>query len=520
MKEKMFKLSPLAVLLVVSAVFTGRRDLGADELFYRGDVDLNGDVDLSDAVYLFNYLFLGGSAPGCDDGADATDDGALDLTDGIFILNFLFLGGNELPPPSPFTTCPGPDPTEDALGCDDGREAGEHPPTAELRVVSAFAPGVRQRGRALVERNEAGEFVVAEGTAFAVMVEARRNELTRAPFAFAAVAGADPSSLAVRCDADLGDPAAGGIAAGTNLASRFATEVETWSDRIYLLDHVTMRVGGAAPWSPAPGVYRFTAVVTDQSCSSSAVVETVLRVEPSRVPELFAWVEEGAAVSGAAAQHEAGSGNARVTPGESAYLVIEATSNPRGGPAVDASSLSVLADPPFPAGADLSSRFIPVAGQAGRYSMRLVGSRLPTVGNTELEISIGTASNSVSRTISYILESRVDYAEVIQPVWTRNCTGCHEEPGPERGLVLVDPDPESTRRNIVNVYAAGPEFDSISPRHIRPYLPGRSYLWRKLRGTQLRGGALGEGERMPLNGGYLGAADMHLIESWIRQGAN
>ena len=287
MKEKMYKLSPLTVLLVVSVVFTGRRDLGADELFYRGDVDLNGDVDLSDAVYLFNYLFLGGSAPGCDDGADATDDGALDLTDGIFILNFLFLGGNELPPPSPFTSCPGPDPTEDELGCDDGREAGEHPPTAELRVISAFAPGIRQRGRVLVARNELGEFVVAEGTAFAVMVEARRNELTRAPFAFDTAAGADHSSLAVRCDADLGDPAAGGIAAGTNLASWFATEVETWSDRIYLLDHVTMRVGGTAPWSPAPGVYRFTAVVTDQSCSSSAVVETVLRVEPSRAPELY-----------------------------------------------------------------------------------------------------------------------------------------------------------------------------------------------------------------------------------------
>ena len=84
---------------------------------------------------------------------------------------------------------------------------------------------------------------------------------------------------------------------------------------------------------------------------------------------------------------------------------------------------------------------------------------------------------------------------MIQPIWTRNCTGCHEEPGPERGRVLVDPDPESARRNIVNVYAAGPEFDSISPRHIRPYLPGRSYLWRKLRGTQLRGGALGEGRQ-------------------------
>ena len=520
MIAKPLKPTITAGLRLVVGIFSMAGSAGGTELFYRGDADLNGDVDLSDAVYLFNYLFLGGSAPGCEDGADATDDGVLDLTDGIFILNFLFLGGNELPPPSPFTTCPGPDPTEDGLGCEDGQEGGEHPPVAELLVTSANAPGVRQRSRALVELNGQGEFVVPEGTAFAIMVVARRNELTRSPFAFDAAVGADSSSLDVRCEADLGDPSVGGIAAGTNLAPWFLTEVELWSDRIYLLDHVTMRVGGDAAWSPEPGVYRLTAMVTDQSCSTSPVAEAVLRVESSQAPEISAWIEDGDTVTGEVVQNETGSGNARVRPGESSYLVIEATSNPHGGPAVDAGSLSVLADPPFPAGADLSSRFSPVAGQAGRYSMRLVGSRLPAVGNTGLEISFGTSSNNVSRTISRVLESRTDYADVIQPIWTINCTGCHEEPDPNRGLVLVDSDPETTRRNIVSVYAAGPEFDSIAPRHIRPYLPAYSYLWRKLRGTHLGGSVLGEGERMPLDGGYLGSADMHLIKSWILQGAN
>ena len=508
-----------AALLCAAHIFVGAPSAGAGELFYRGDVDLNGDVDLSDAVFLFNYLFLGGAEPGCEDGADASDDGDLDLTDGIYILNFLFLGGNELPPPSPFSTCPGPDPTEDGLGCEAGQEGGEHPPTAELLVASAHAPGVRQRSRAVLQMNEAGEFVVEQGTAFAIMVVARRNELTRTPFAFDAAVGADSSSLEVRCETDLGDPSAGGIAAGTNLAPWFSTDVETWSDRIYLLDHVTMRVGADEAWSPGPGVYRLTAIVTDQSCSASPVAEALLRVESSQAPEIFAWIEDGAAVTGEVVQHEAGSGNARVRPGQSTYLVIEAASNPHGGPAVDAGSLSVVADPPFAAGADLSSWFSPVEGQAGRYSMQLVGSRLPTVGNTELEISFATSQNNVSRTVSCVIESRVDYAEVIQSIWTSNCTGCHEDPDPYRGLVLVDPDPETTRRNIVNVYAAGPEFDSIAPRHIRPYLPPNSYLWRKLRGTHLGGGVMGEGARMPLDGGYLGDADMHLIKSWILQGA-
>lgn len=519
MHEKTVKLAFTVAVLCVTCSLPGAGRLEAAELFYRGDADLNGDVDLSDAIYILNFLFLGGAAPGCEDGADASDDGDLGLTDAIYILNFLFLGGSELPPPSPFNTCPGPDPTEDGLGCEAGQEGGENPPGAELLVTLANAPGVRQRNRSAVERNGAGEFVVEQGTAFALMVVASRNELTRTPFSFDAAVGADPSSLDVRCEADLGDPAAGGLAAGTNLAPWFATEVETWSDRIYLLDHVTMRVGGEAAWSPGPGVYRLRAMVTDQSCSASPLAEAVLRVESSQAPEISVWIEDGGSVTGSPVQHEPGSGHPRVRPGESRYLVIEARPNPHGGPAVDPGSLSVLADPPFPAGANLSSRFSPVAGQDGRYSMRLTGSRLPTVGNTDLEISFSTTSNNISRTIGRVVESRVDYAAVIQPIWTINCTGCHEEPGPSRGLVLVDPDPETTRRNIVNVYAAGPEFDSIAPRHIRPYLPGNSYLWRKLRGTHLAAAVMGEGERMPLDGGYLGDDDMHLLRSWIQQGA-
>ncbi|MEC9352428.1 MAG: hypothetical protein VYD81_03855, partial [Planctomycetota bacterium] len=413
MYEKTVKLAFAVVLLCVMHSLPGTGRVDAAELFYRGDADLNGDVDLSDAIFLLNFLFLGGAAPGCEDGADASDDGDLGLTDAIYILNFLFLGGSELPPPSPFNTCPGPDPTEDGLGCEAGQEGGENPPGAELLVTLANAPGVRQRNRSRVERNGAGEFVVEAGTAFALMVVATRNELTRTPFSFDAAVGADPSSLDVRCESDLGDPAAGGLVAGTNLAPWFSTDVEVWSDRIYLLDHVTMRVGGEDAWSPGPGVYRFTAMVTDQSCSASSVAEAVLRVESSQAPEIAVWIEDGASVTGSPVQHEPGSGNASVLEGESRYLVIEARANLHGGPAVDPGSLSVLADPPFAAGADLSSRFSPVAGQEGRYSMRLTGSRLPAVGNTDLEISIGTSSNNVSRTINRVIESRVDYATVI-----------------------------------------------------------------------------------------------------------
>jgi hypothetical protein len=71
--------------------------------FRRGDVNQDGDVDLSDAIFLFDYLFLAGRAVRCLDAADANDDGTMapDISDGIYLLDFLFLGG-------PVPGAPGP----------------------------------------------------------------------------------------------------------------------------------------------------------------------------------------------------------------------------------------------------------------------------------------------------------------------------------------------------------------------------------------------------------------------------
>ncbi len=85
-------------------------------IFVRGDGNADGEVDLSDASFIFNFLFLGGPAPVCPDAADSNDEGALSITSGIYVLNFLFNGGP--PPPAPFPDC-GEDPTADDLGeCD------------------------------------------------------------------------------------------------------------------------------------------------------------------------------------------------------------------------------------------------------------------------------------------------------------------------------------------------------------------------------------------------------------------
>ncbi len=88
----------------------GTRDL----FFIRGDADLNGVMELTDAIRILGYLFLGDVLPDCSDAADATDDGVLDITDPIRILSFLYLGGEA--PPAPFPSC-GLDPTDDAGAC-------------------------------------------------------------------------------------------------------------------------------------------------------------------------------------------------------------------------------------------------------------------------------------------------------------------------------------------------------------------------------------------------------------------
>lgn len=89
-----------------------REEVG--ETFLRGDANVDGTVDISDAIRTLSYLFLGATAP-CLDGLDTDDSGLVDLTDAVVTLGFLFQGG-----PSPRAPYPeaGPDPTDDDLGCD------------------------------------------------------------------------------------------------------------------------------------------------------------------------------------------------------------------------------------------------------------------------------------------------------------------------------------------------------------------------------------------------------------------
>ena len=81
--------------------------------FIRGDANRDGKVDLSDAIFILNYLFKNGKSSFCADTADVNDDGTLDISDAVRVLVVLFKG-QEMSQPFPER---GTDPTEDELSC-------------------------------------------------------------------------------------------------------------------------------------------------------------------------------------------------------------------------------------------------------------------------------------------------------------------------------------------------------------------------------------------------------------------
>lgn len=87
------------------------------EVFIRGDVNMDGQVDIADVIFHLDYTFLSGPLPVCMDAGDANDDGVSDISDAIFLLYWFFLDG-----PGPWFPFPNPgeDLTNDNLDCAQG----------------------------------------------------------------------------------------------------------------------------------------------------------------------------------------------------------------------------------------------------------------------------------------------------------------------------------------------------------------------------------------------------------------
>ena len=86
--------------------------------FLRGDCDSDGDVNLSDAICMFNWLFTAADVPGCIAALNTNGDARVDIADPVYLLGFLFAGGSS--PVAPFPDCGlGMLPADTALGCAD-----------------------------------------------------------------------------------------------------------------------------------------------------------------------------------------------------------------------------------------------------------------------------------------------------------------------------------------------------------------------------------------------------------------
>jgi len=65
-----------------------------------GDADASGAVDISDVVYLIEYIFSGGSAPNPLLRGDSDCSSEVDISDVVYLISYIFSGG-----PAPCATC-------------------------------------------------------------------------------------------------------------------------------------------------------------------------------------------------------------------------------------------------------------------------------------------------------------------------------------------------------------------------------------------------------------------------------
>ncbi|MEM7233740.1 MAG: hypothetical protein AAF517_16310, partial [Planctomycetota bacterium] len=89
-------------------------DPEAKPRFIRGDVNGNRIVELADPILTLLALFRGREVE-CEDAVDADDNGVLNVSDAVYVLNFLFLGAST--PVAPFPRL-GIDTSLDDLTCD------------------------------------------------------------------------------------------------------------------------------------------------------------------------------------------------------------------------------------------------------------------------------------------------------------------------------------------------------------------------------------------------------------------
>ncbi len=74
--------------------------------FIRGDTNGSGTLDISDTIFLLDYLFATGAQPNPEEAGDTNADGSIDISDAIYLLLYLFNAGEPPAAPFPDAGCP------------------------------------------------------------------------------------------------------------------------------------------------------------------------------------------------------------------------------------------------------------------------------------------------------------------------------------------------------------------------------------------------------------------------------
>ena len=98
----------------------------------------------------------------------------------------------------------------------------------------------------------------------------------------------------------------------------------------------------------------------------------------------------------------------------------------------------------------------------------------------------------------------ISYSRDIQPLWDRDCTGCHFA----GGVADLDLSPGHSRAHLVGVTASG-----YAALRVAAGDPAASVLYGKLADTGQFGGP------MPDGGPFWTAAELELVRVWIAGGA-
>jgi hypothetical protein len=63
--------------------------------FTCGDANNDGSINVSDAIWIANYVFIGGPEPDPFMSGEVNCDGSVNVSDAVWIANYIFIGGND-----------------------------------------------------------------------------------------------------------------------------------------------------------------------------------------------------------------------------------------------------------------------------------------------------------------------------------------------------------------------------------------------------------------------------------------